>query len=551
MLCVAAVLRAQQVRTTVPAISGQVVGPEGASIAQGSALLYRSSTQTITAPIDRDGRFRIVADSTGPHSLYISVPGLGPYRAELDVPQSRMMALPPIELASPTYLRVRLATEEGELLPSVGLRRRFIDSDAAPIADPLGHVRESTDADGTIVIGPLPQGRLQWAYDRPPLAVTRLPDVNVTGSQPMIDRGVIVIPPGRQLKVDVRSADGSPVPRHRVFLEDAAQPSPLTFPFSETNADGIAEFNRLPPTRMRVRTQTVDRCGNQRLEISRLVTGREKDDTPTRLVIGGRAVLRLTSPLGPIAGRRIAVSPDGPPPAVQPFIAIPGRPAIRPTFTPPSCVASTDADGRVTLAPFPPGPAQVRVSLFNSSFTIRVTVPERVREMPVVVPDGLIPVHVSDQGTQRPVGMAQVTWTGGGGRVEAVATANGDALLESAGTGGGTLSVSARGYQPVEGAFDETPGTEQSVALRPLPSELVVVRATSGGAPVSGVVIQMHAGGGQPARFAATAASGTASFSGVQPGAFLLSAHAAGFAVATVRVAENDRAAIVVNLEKS
>ena len=56
----------------------------------------------------------------------------------------------------------------------------------------------------------------------------------------------------------------------------------------------------------------------------------------------------------------------------------------------------------------------------------------------------------------------------GGGRVEALATPNGDALLEGVGTAAGQLAVTANGYEPLEADFTEPPGTVQEVALPPV-----------------------------------------------------------------------------------
>ena len=60
--------------------------------------------------------------------------------------------------------------------------------------------------------------------------------------------------------------------------------------------------------------------------------------------------------------------------------------------------------------------------------------------MAIAVPDGLIPVKVTI-GQPGNRSQAQLTWVGGGGRVETVTNANGDALMEGVGTSGGTLTI--------------------------------------------------------------------------------------------------------------
>ena len=142
---------------------------------------------------------------------------------------------------------------------------------------------------------------------------------------------------------------------------------------------------------------------------------------------------------------------------------------------------------------------------------------------------------------------------GGGGRVEALANANGDALLEGVGTTGGTLTISARDHQTLEGTFDEPPGTMQEVALMPSPSSRVIVRVISSAADaLAGAVVQlMSRGPGDVAEFAAVDAGGMATFSDVPSGPVQFSAHADGFAPATVRVADDGRASIVISLTRS
>jgi hypothetical protein len=144
-------------------------------------------------------------------------------------------------------------------------------------------------------------------------------------------------------------------------------------------------------------------------------------------------------------------------------------------------------------------------------------------------------------------------WVGGGGRSEAVTNANGDALLEGAGAAGGTLTISARDYQPLEGGFDQTPGTLQEVALVPSPGSMLRVRVVSGAdeALAWAVVQLIPRSAGDVAEFSTAGANGVATFVDVPPGPLQFSAHADGYGVATVGVAEDGRGSIVIALTRS
>ena len=221
-----------------------------------------------------------------------------------------------------------------------------------------------------------------------------------------------------------------------------------------------------------------------------------------------------------------------------------------PSLSPPTCSGATDGNGQVKLAPYPPGPSQVRVRMFNSSYTVRVNVPEGGREVTIAVPDGLQPVRVIDEASKNPVAFADVVWVGGAGRVEALTTANGDALLEAVGSAGGTLTVSAREYQTLEGRFEETPGTLQEVALSPLPTARLTVRViSSDGKALDGALVELLARGpGDVAEFTATDAKGMTTFLDVPPGQLRFTARAEGFKPATVQIAEESRVSIVITL---
>jgi hypothetical protein len=551
LLCVAPAFHAARQSEPQPGISGRVLSHDGSAVTAGSVTLLMSITGRVDAAIDRRGQFRVVPDGTGPRQLFISVPGHAPYRAIVHVPSSRAMALPDIMLSDATYFRARFATADGEQLAASALKLRSIDSDEGSILDPFGHLQQRGELDGTLTIGPLPAGRTLMAFDRPGYAQTRLRDVNVNGKQDLIDGGTITIAPGAQLNVDVVDAKGQAVPRHDVWLQDASQPSPLSFPMVRTNEEGRAVFDRLAAGRYRVSTQTPERCGPQHLTVSRLANVGSSGASRLRLVAGGRVAVRITSVVGPMSGRSVSLSPDAPgePPwRLRIVDSMARRNMPIPAGSPQACGAITDNDGRITLTPFPPGPAIVKVRMFNSTYVTRATVPEGSGEIAIAVPDGMIPVRVINRANQSPLS-AQIVWSAGGGRVEAGTTANGDALIEGAGAAGGTMTISAREFQTLEGAFAETPDTQQEIALLPAPSARLTVRVVNEAGDAVGAIVQLLPRGAADApEFTAADPKGVAVFINVPAGPLQFSAHAAGFKTAAIRVAEEDRASITITL---
>lgn len=554
LLSIAPAPRAAQPAAVEPGITGVVLAPDGSPVTRGTVALLTApifGRVGVTATIDRTGHFRIVPDAQGRQSLVISVPVYAPYRANVAVPPSRTMSLPDITLLEATHFHARFVTTDGEPIAASGLRRRSIDIDGQSISDPLDHVRERVDQDGSITIGPLPPGRTLLAFDRAPFAQTRLPDVTVNGVKRLVDRGTITISSGSQLQVDIVDAAERPVPNHDVWIEDAIQPSPLSMVTVKTNDQGRATFDRLALGRYRVWTRLTEKCRGAEPTMSRLVVTSNSGAAHLRMVIGGRVALRITTTLGPVLGRSVTVTPDPLPQPASQLVGPSGRRMPLLATASRSCAGVTDSDGRVVLTPFPSGPAQFRVTLFNSSYIANINVPESGREMAIAVPDGLIPVKVISRTTQHPV-EAQLTWVGGGGRVETYTNANGDALMEGVGTSGGTLTINAREHQTVEGVFDETPETTQEVALMPSPTTRVTVQVIRTDAKVPGdaVVELLARGPADVAEFAVTDAKGIATFTDVPPGPLQFRAHADGFAPATVRIDEDGRASIVIALTR-
>src|SRR5262249_61679096 len=90
-----------------PAIVGYVLAPDGTPVS-GGAVVARSGFFSTSASIDGTGRFRLVPRRTGPHQRLVTVPGLPPHRAALNIPDSSPMRLPALRLVSRAYFRVRL-----------------------------------------------------------------------------------------------------------------------------------------------------------------------------------------------------------------------------------------------------------------------------------------------------------------------------------------------------------------------------------------------------------------------------------------------------------
>jgi hypothetical protein len=527
-----------------PGVTGYVLAPDGTPVS-GGTVVAQSGMIATTASIDSTGRFRLVLMRAGSHLLLVSVPGLAPYRVAVIVPASRSLRLPVIRLTPGAYYRVRLVTPAGEPITAPQLRRRLFDASGRQIFDGPGErMADSTENDGAITIGPLPHATMAVAVDMPLFAQTRLPDVKVGEAGKNVDGGTIAVQrPGAVLHVDVLDGTGAPVPNHDVQLEDARPRSPLVFPRVRTNQQGRATFDRLAAGRYRISSGATDRCGNFWLSTSRVVAVSGNGTVETALVVGGQATFRITSPLGPAMAIPISAAPNVPLPP-SPF------PSRSSAF---GCRGATDGDGRVTLKNFPPGPAHIDVRMTNSTYVRQIAVPSDGRELAVVIPEGLLSVHVVDALKNQTVAGATITWTGSGARVEATATAAGDALLEGVGTVGGTLAVSAKGYQLVEEQLTEPPGVPHTVALSPLPParSLRPRIITMSGAPLPNAVVELTSV--DPAavpRVATTNARGVVTFSDVPTGSLQLIASADGYVTSTLRGGDEMTGEIVITLSR-
>ncbi|HEY7283860.1 MAG TPA: carboxypeptidase-like regulatory domain-containing protein [Vicinamibacterales bacterium] len=537
-----------------PGVSGYVLTPDDTPVSAGSVVIRSMVGARTTSPIDDAGHFRAIPNGPGQHQLVVSVSGFAPYRMNVSVPSSRALKLPPVRLSPATYFRVRFVTAAGEPITSPRLSRRSFDA-AGPVTELTDDHADRVDSDGWITVGPLPRGMTTMALDMPSLAQTRLPDLYVTGEQPLLDGGTVVVGPGAVLHVDVVDQSGAPVPQHTVAIEDVRPLSPLGFRPVDTNQDGRATFERLSAGRYRVRTTAVARCGNEPLVIATSVVVPGSGTVRARLIASGRATFRITSPLGPLRGIRVSASPETGSPAspipsrLRPGASSPAGRAFRET----SCSGATDADGRVTLTDFPPGPARLDVGLLNSRYVRRVNVPVDGREIPIVVPEGFLPVRVVSAGKNDPIPAAVIAWISDGDRIEASSSATGEALLEGAGTTGGTLAVAASGYESIEEMLPEPPGVLHEVALaRTRPRRLQVRVINAFGEPLGDTVVEIvSADPMEIPSVAATDPKGTVLFANAPAGSLRLTAGRDGFVTATVRVPEDRSIPVIVTLARA
>jgi carboxypeptidase family protein len=553
LLAVPAAL-ASQGAADEPGIYGYVLAPDGVPVSGGTVLsLSSADPASASTPIDRIGRFRIPCYRAGFYRVTVSVPGFAPYQFLASVPASRTLRLPVIHLEPASYFRVRFVSPAGEPITSPVIRRRSSDGSGAPILDAPDAGSIEIDADDATRIGPLPHGITALALDTPNFAQTRVPNVSVTGAKALLDGGTIVVQSGSTLHVDLFDASGMPVPDHVVLLEDLLPLSPLQFPFPvQTNAQGRVTFDRLAAGPYRVRTGAAQRCLTQDLSLARTVRVSGTDIVTARIVVAGTATFRLTSPVGRVKGVVVSARPDNPePPSPMRLFGrvMPSLVALSLSTT--RCRGTTDADGRVTLTSFPPGPSDIAVHFANSLYVRRVNVPIGGAEVVVPVPDGFLPVRVVNAVNHEPVQRAFVTWTvEGGGRSEATATIIGEALLEGVGTRAGLLSVTAPGFQPAEERLPEPPGILHDVTLVPLPDANLRVRVvTASGDALPNAVVEVAAASPLWApQVAVTDAKGVVTFPDVPAGTLRVTAIANGYVASTIRVSQDNRIGAVLTL---
>jgi hypothetical protein len=540
-------------------VSGYVLGPDGEPVSGGTVVL-RSRGRQFTTAIEATGRFRLRPEVADASELQVMVPGLALYRASVMVPPSKTLKLPVVRLSPATYLRVQPVSASGEPIASPRIVRRSVDITGTPVSDSPGQSPEiAADADGTITVGPLPRGITALALITPELAPTRLPDVYVTGREPLLDAGKLVIDSGATLHVDIVDAMGAALPARDVFLEDLRPLSPLGLTRMRTNSAGRATFDRVATGQYRVRTLAAKLCNTRPLAIARVVRVSERGTFLIRIVADGTARIRLTAPFGPRVGAQVSVSPDPFESEPLPGLRIAPESLVQPRLvtgsyvSEMSCSGVTDANGQLVLPNFPPGPARVSMSLPNSRYVTRVTLPEDGREIGVLVPEGLLQVQATDALTRRPVSGSTIAWTGAGGaRIEARAVASGDALLEGIAPTPGMLLVEAMGYDRFLTKLAEPPATIYEVPLKPVsPGTLDARVLARSGEPLPDAVVTLTAEHPMEIpQLAVTDAKGAVRFVNVPRGLVQLSAAVDGFATETVDLSEDARSGVAVTLSR-
>ena len=536
-------------------VAGYVLGPDGMPVSSGTVVI-QSTNVPATTPIEPTGRFRFFPAQRGPHRVTVSVAGLAPYTFRLTVPASRAIRLPVIRLEPATYFRVRFVTPEGETITTPQLRRRSFDANGAPIDDVPGGDAVSQQADGTgaTMIGPLPRGITALALDVPFYAQTRLSNVVVNGADALIDGGTVAVQPGAVLQIDLVDETGAAVPDHPISLEDTLPLSPLPMTQLRTNQHGRATFERLAAGRYLVRAAALGKCNGRDLFISRTVAVPAGGALATRFVVSGTATFRISSPaLGALKGIPVSAMPDMPRPPLPGQLRGPVESSLLlRMLNTTRCRGATDRDGRVTLARFPPGPADLAVHFANSTYVRRLDVPIGGREIAIAIPDGFLQVRVSNAANTPTVPRAFVTWTvEGGGRVEATTAATGDALLEGVGIRPGVLTITAPGFQSFAEQLPEPPGFHE-VALVPLPATTLRARiVAASGEPLPDAVVELSATNPIEApQVAVTDAKGVVTFTDVPAGALHVTAGADVFAATTIPIAENRRADVTLALSR-
>jgi hypothetical protein len=535
-----------------PDLTGAVFGPDGAPATGATVAVFalQSPRAAATATVDRDGRFRLVLPTAARLQLVITHPDATPYRV-IVVSGSQSLEAPPITLLPASHFQARFVTPDGEALPGPRLIREFVDGSGARLPDAVIPASPETRADGTTIMGPLPFGRVLLALDAIPFARVRLSDVDVNEAGALFDAGTIVVQPGAVLNVDVVDEAGTVVADHDVTLEDVALPPLLGSRRLRTDGNGRATFDRLGEGRYRVSARTIGRCGPVLLPVGRVVSVPGSGTLLTRLVVGGSAAFRLSSPFGALAGVTAEVAPEtGSRPEGLRAPNLPAAAVMRINTDVP-CRGTTDADGRMTLRTFPPGPARLRIARPNSSYLRRVAVPGDGREIAVTVPDGFLQVRVVAAHDQRPIGNASITWTGGEAQVEARTVASGDAVLEGVATLSGRLTVAADRYQTVEAHLSETSALPIEVALTLTPETALrirVVRET--GRPVLGAVLTLEPTNPMQVGYvAATDANGMFTLAGAPAGTLRLTTIAEGLDRVTTLLAPDRRGDVVVTLK--
>jgi hypothetical protein len=253
-------------------LTGSVLTSEGVPVSSGPVGMQSlGSERQVT--IDSNGRFRFERLAPGLYDMHVSAPRLMAHRLKIAISSPGRLALQPIKLSPPAYVRVRLVNPGGEPIVWPRVWRDSYNVNGSRIPEkPEEWAPGNVDMDGTTTIGPLPRGIAVFASDTPPFARKRVGDMRITGESPLVDLGTVTLEPGSTLNVEVLDGAGAPVSDHEVFLDDGTAFSPLWFPPVRTDERGRVTYDRLGSGRYTLRVGPFDHA---------VADGRRWDDSLT------------------------------------------------------------------------------------------------------------------------------------------------------------------------------------------------------------------------------------------------------------------------------
>ena len=501
----------------------------------------------------KDGAFELRDLVPGVYAVTFRAPGYTATRLRVEVPRSFIITLPPIQLSAECFARARFVSVAGSPVRVNRVVGQSLDVDGVPLAD-AGDEWTPTAAgtDGTVLIGPLPRGITMLGIDVPEAARTRLPDVRVSGADPIIDVGTIVLRGGAALQIRVVDASGTAQAGVRVSIAETAVFTPFRFLPAYSDAAGTVRFDRLGPGTYRLTADGDYPCGTSTPAAERVVSLPADGSREETLVVGGaRVTVQATRQGAPLTGLLVVLEPNPatlrwPPWWPASSLARDTPPEL--DFSSSLCKGSTDGEGRLRLSNVPFGPTRLTIQLGTATWSNVFSIPIAGRSLQVDIPSQAMSVRVGRGDTDAPVAVAAVGWQSAQGTVRARATEAGDVLLDGVPPGAGTLSVSAEGFLTIDRQFGALPDVTQEVRLTPLASPIVVVRVSDArGAPIGDAVVYLDlTDGAADDEVASTGPDGVARFYARAPDAVRVLAWADGYAqVATSTAPRRDADGVI------
>ena len=544
---------------------GRVLSASGLAVARAVVAAQRiepgrANALGIAVETDRNGAFELRDLVPGVYDVTFRASGYTAERLRVEVPRSFTITLPAIRLSAECYARARFVSAAGSPVRVNHVVGQSLDVNGVPLADTRDEWTPTpAGADGTVLVGPLPRGITMLGIDLPEFARTRLPDVRVSGADPIVDLGTIVVPRGAALQVRVVDASGAAQANAHVSVAETAALTPFRFLTSYTDGAGTARFDRLGPGTYRMVADGDYPCGTSTPAAERVVDLPGDGAREETLVVGGaRVTVQAMRQGAPLIGSLVVLDPER---------AKPRWPAWWPVSalardTPPEldwagslCTGSTDGEGRLRLSNVPFGPTRVIVQLSTTIWSTVVSIPIAGRSLRVDIPSQAVSVRVERGDTGAPVATAEVSWDSAQGTVRARATATGDVLLDGVPPGPGRLSVSAEGFLTIDRELVALPDVPQEVRLTPLAPPVVVVRVSDAdGVPIEDAVVYLDLQDGAAVdEVAPTGPDGVARFNVRRPNTIHVTAWASGYGRASTSTAPRQDAdgAISITLPRS